>query len=238
MGQPDMSAAYQWADLAICRSGAMTVSELAAAGLPSILVPFPFAIDERRYLALAEFWIENRGNHAGRKDYGAYGQDRQGGRTDTDLWALVHRLLVETDVPRLRLSSIEPWDLTERAFALWDDPRLCRHLHLPLQSGDEGVLRRMRRGHTVGHFRDLVGQLTARVPGIAVTGDVIVGFPGEEKEDFQASMELVEKVQFDDLFSFKYSDRPGTRATFFENKVSEEISQGRLMELQALQRKI
>lgn len=96
----------------------------------------------------------------------------------------------------------------------------------------------MNRVYSPEKYLQKIHDLRHSCPEISITSDMIVGFPGEEEEDFCASIELIERIQFDDLFSFKYSDRPGTRATLFEDKVPEEVSQRRLMEVQALQRKI
>ena len=93
---------------------------------------------------------------------------------------------------RLRLSSIEPWDLTAEFFTLWQDPRLCRHLHLPLQSGCDATLRRMNRHYTTAQYAEWVAQARAAIPGLALTTDVIAGFPGETEDEHAASAAFVE----------------------------------------------
>ncbi|HSR34393.1 MAG TPA: tRNA (N(6)-L-threonylcarbamoyladenosine(37)-C(2))-methylthiotransferase MtaB [Anaerolineae bacterium] len=143
---------------------------------------------------------------------GAYGQDRHSDGASTDLWTLVDRILVETGVPRLRLSSIEPWDLEERAFRLWDDARLCRHLHLPLQSGCDATLRRMARRYTTAEFEALVKAARAAIPDLAVTTDVIVGFPGETDGEFAQGLSFVQTLGFARVHVFPYSLRAGTAA--------------------------
>jgi threonylcarbamoyladenosine tRNA methylthiotransferase MtaB len=149
---------------------------------------------------------------------GAYGRD--GSRpTDVDLWSLVARILAETDVGRLRLSSIEPWDLPQRAFYLWDDPRLCRHLHLPLQSGNDATLARMARRYTAASYERLVAQARAAIPDLAVTTDLMVGFPGETGEEFASSLALVQTLQFANAHVFPYSPRPGTAAAQMPDQV-------------------
>ena len=117
---------------------------------------------------------------------------------------------------RLRLSSIEPWDLTPAFFALWQDPRLCRHLHLPLQSGSDRVLAAMRRGYSRDDYLRLVTEARRMVPGVALTTDLIVGFPGETAAEFEETLATIGRVGFSGAFSFKYSPRPGTRAAALE----------------------
>ncbi len=153
---------------------------------------------------------------------GAYGRDA-GRVSQSDLWTLVERILAETDVPRLRLSSIEPWDLPDPAFRLWEDRRLCRHLHLPLQSGCDATLRRMARRYTSGQFTALVTAARAAIPDLAVTTDVIVGFPGETEEEFQASLALVEATKFARVHVFPFSLRPGTVAAGMPGQVPAPV---------------
>lgn len=150
---------------------------------------------------------------------GGYGRD-----LGTGLGQLVEDILAETAVarpsaPRLRLSSIEPWDLEPSLLRLWENPRLCRHLHLPLQSGCDATLRRMRRRYTTSQYADLVATMRRQVPDLAVTTDVIVGLPGETAEEFAASLSFVEKMEFARLHVFKYSPRPGTAAAEMPHQV-------------------
>ena len=163
---------------------------------------------------------------------GAYGRDRDGD-LGVDLWALVRRILVETDLPRLRLSSIEPWDLPGQALALWADPRLCRHLHLPLQSGCDATLRRMNRRYTVAEFAALVGAARAAIPDLAVTSDVIVGFPGETDVEFEASLAFVRDVGLAQVHVFPYSLRPGTPAARMLAQVPPPIKAERARRIRA-----
>ncbi|UCD99779.1 MAG: MiaB/RimO family radical SAM methylthiotransferase, partial [Chloroflexota bacterium] len=132
---------------------------------------------------------------------------------------LVKTILRDTDVPRLRLSSLEPWDLDEDFFSLWDDTRLCRHLHLPLQSGSADVLRRMARKTTPGAFASLVEAARAACPEIAITTDLIAGFPGETEQEFLETMDFVRKVSFAGGHVFTYSPRPGTAAESMPDQV-------------------
>lgn len=155
---------------------------------------------------------------------GAYGRDlrRPGG-----LQALIEALLADTDLPRLRLSSLEPWDVDEDFFRLWEDARLCRQLHLPLQSGCDDTLRRMGRRITTEGFARLVEAARAAVPDMAVTTDVIVGFPGEDEAAFRASYEFVEATEFARLHIFPYSERPGTPAARLPGRVEREDTRER-----------
>ncbi len=109
---------------------------------------------------------------------------------------LVGSILAETDVPRLRLSSLEPWDLDESFFLLWKDPRLCPHLHLPLQSGSPTVLRRMLRNTNPESFRELVRAARSAIPEAAITTDVIAGFPGETEEEFSETLAFLREIGF------------------------------------------
>ena len=165
---------------------------------------------------------------------GAYGGDRGDASLGVDLWALVSRLLAETDVPRLRLSSIEPWDLPQRAFGLWRDPRLCRHLHLPLQSGSDAVLRRMARRYTTAEFGALVEAARSAIPGLAVTTDVIVGFPGETEMEHAQSLDFVQAMGFSRVHVFPYSLRPGTLAAKMPGQVPSQIKTGRARAMRAV----
>jgi threonylcarbamoyladenosine tRNA methylthiotransferase MtaB len=150
---------------------------------------------------------------------GAYGRDWEAKGTGADLWALVKRILNETEVPRLRLSSIEPWDLPEDSLSIWEDPRLCRHLHLPLQSGCDAVLGRMARRYTTAQFGALVDGARAAIPDLAVTTDVIVGFPGETQEEAAEALSFVRAMGFAHVHVFPYSCRPGTPAAGLPDQV-------------------
>jgi threonylcarbamoyladenosine tRNA methylthiotransferase MtaB len=134
---------------------------------------------------------------------------RAGGARLADLVAAV---LGETAVPRLRLTSIAPWRLDRRLLTLWADPRLCRHVHLSLQSGCDATLRRMRRPYTAARFAAAVAAIRDAAPGVAVTTDVIVGFPGEDETEFQESLAFTAGTGFARVHAFPYSRRTGTAA--------------------------
>jgi threonylcarbamoyladenosine tRNA methylthiotransferase MtaB len=154
---------------------------------------------------------------------GAYGHDVSRHEVGDDLWGLVARILAETDVPRLRLSSIEPWDLPDTAYSLWGDPRLCPHLHLPLQSGCDRTLRRMGRRYTTAEFRAVVDAARAAIPDLAVTTDVMAGFPGETEENFRESLDFVRAMEFARVHVFPYSRRPGTSAASLPEQVPSPV---------------
>jgi len=162
---------------------------------------------------------------------GAYGRDLG---LSEGLAKLVAALLADTDIPRLRLSSIEPWDVSAALLELWRDRRMCRQLHLPLQSGSDAVLRRMGRPIKVGDFLRLVDRARAISPEIAITTDLIAGFPGETAEDFAATVQVVREVRFARLHVFPYSERPGTAALRLPNPVPRADRRARAQEVRVL----
>jgi tRNA-2-methylthio-N6-dimethylallyladenosine synthase len=140
---------------------------------------------------------------------------------------------------RLRFTTSHPKDLSDeliQCFAHLDN--LCPHLHLPFQAGSNSVLKRMKRGYTRDHYIDLIAKLRSVNPEIAITSDVMVGFPGETESEFMQTLDLIEEVRFDSIFSFKYSDRKGTFAYKMGEKVDEAEKASRLGVLQSLQRQI
>ena len=156
---------------------------------------------------------------------GSWGKDRRG--SSDRLRDLIHTILVETDVPRLRLSSLEPWDIDEKFFELWQDKRLCCHLHLPLQSGSAAVLRRMARKVTPKSFENLLAAARAAIPNVAITTDLIAGFPGESEAEFSETLEFVEKMEFSGGHVFTYSERPGTAAASMPAQVPYQVRKSR-----------
>lgn len=162
---------------------------------------------------------------------GAYGRDLG---LESGLAALVAALLRETDVPRLRLSSVEPWDVDAALLQQWADPRLCRQLHLPLQSGAARTLQRMGRRITPEQFAKLMEAARALSPDIALTTDIIVGFPGETDADFAASLEFVRRMAFARLHVFPYSAREGTPAVRLPAPVPEALRSERAAQMRAL----
>ncbi len=140
---------------------------------------------------------------------------------------LVCAILDQTDTPRLRLSSLEPWDLDADFFSLWTNPRLMPHLHLPLQSGSESTLRRMARKTTPASFRELVAAARTAIPEVAVTTDIIAGFPGETEEEFAETLEFVREMDFAGGHVFSYSPRPGTGAAKMKGQTRPEVRKKR-----------
>lgn len=153
---------------------------------------------------------------------GSWGQEWGGHLRD-----LVRSILNDTDSQRLRLSSLEPWDLDAQFFALWQDRRVCQHLHLPLQSGCGSTLRRMARKTSPASFRELVVAARQVMPEVAITTDVIAGFPGETDHDFDESLDFVREMEFAGGHAFTYSPRPGTAAAGMPGQVSLPIRKQR-----------
>ncbi len=142
-------------------------------------------------------------------------------------------------IPRLRFVTSHPWDLSDRLIAaLADCPSVCEHLHLPVQSGDDEVLRRMGRQYTIEHYRERLARIREAVPGITISTDIIVGFCGETEEQFHRTLELLETVRYDQVFAAAYSPRPGTPATRLADDVPPDTKRRRLNELLAVQEAI
>ena len=164
---------------------------------------------------------------------GGYGSDRGGGLTE-----LIRALLVDTGVSRLRMGSLEPWDLPEDLWDLMGNPRLMPHLHLPLQSGSDRVLGRMARRCRTPELQLLAAEARARVPDINLTTDIIVGFPGETGDEWRETLDYVESLAFGHLHIFTYSPRAGTKAAALPGQVPDEIKRARSRELHALGRRL
>ncbi len=168
---------------------------------------------------------------------GLYGTDR-GGRDA--LAGLLGRLLAKTSVVRFRLSSIEPMELTDPLLAaMAGDARVCPHLHVPLQSGCDRVLSRMRRPYTAARYRDAVSRAAAAIPGLQAGADVIAGFPGETQEEFEETVRFLGDVPVDYLHVFPYSARPGTESAGWRDDVppaGKKERVGRLLGLNASMR--
>ena len=161
---------------------------------------------------------------------GAYGRDRDDGTTAA---ALLSALLSETTLPRIRYSSIQPQDVSDALLAQWEDSRPCRHFHLALQSGSDAVLRRMRRRYTAAEYLHALERIRAAVPGVAITADVIVGFPGETPDDFARTLSVCREADFADVHVFPYSPRPRTSGTALPDDVPPPLKRERLQAVEA-----
>jgi threonylcarbamoyladenosine tRNA methylthiotransferase MtaB len=162
---------------------------------------------------------------------GSYGHDLG---NPHGLRQLVQTILSETDLPRLRLSSLEPWDLDADFFDLWQNERLQPHLHLPLQSGCDETLRRMSRRTSQAEFSRLVESARDAIPDLSVTTDIIVGFPGETEAEFSESIAFVEAMAFAKLHIFRYSRRRGTAAAKMREQVHSKVKQARSRQMHQL----
>ena len=160
---------------------------------------------------------------------GGYGSDLGNNLSD-----LIKAILTDTNIPRLRLGSLEPWELPDDFFQLFDNPRLMPHLHLPLQSGSDAVLRRMARRCKTEEFKAIVQQLRAKIPHFNITTDIIVGFPAESEQEWQDSFDTVQAIGFGHIHIFTYSSREGTKAANLPNQVTNDIKKQRSQQLHEL----
>ncbi len=160
---------------------------------------------------------------------GGYGSD-----LETNLTDLIKAILSQTDVPRIRLGSLEPWELNNEFYQLFENPRIMPHLHLPLQSGSDSVLRRMARRCKTEEFAAIVARLRQHNPHFNITTDIIVGFPGETEEEWQESIKFIQQVSFGHIHIFSYSPREGTKAATLSNPVPEPIKKHRSQQLHQL----
>jgi tRNA-2-methylthio-N6-dimethylallyladenosine synthase len=142
-------------------------------------------------------------------------------------------------IGRLRFVTSHPWDLSDRLIAaLAECDSVCEHLHLPVQSGSDAVLRRMGRQYTIEHYAERLARIREAVPGITISTDIIVGFCGETEAQFEATLALLDAVRYDQVFAAAYSPRPGTPATHLADDVPAEVKRRRLNELLARQEAI
>lgn len=160
---------------------------------------------------------------------GGYGSD-----IGLDLRTLIEAVLAHTDMPRIRLGSLEPWELPTGFWTLFDNPRLLPHLHLPIQSGADSVLRRMSRRCRSAEFAALVEQARDTSPDFNITTDIIVGFPGESNEEWAQTLAFADAMQFGHIHVFAYSPRAGTKAAGMPDPVSREVKRTRSQQLHEL----
>ncbi len=153
---------------------------------------------------------------------------------DSNLTDLIQSILAKTNIPRLRLGSLEPWELPADFFDLFKNPRLMPHLHLPLQSGSDAVLRRMARRCKTEEFANIVKQARQQIKNFNITTDIIVGFPGETEQEWQDSFDFIKSLGFGHIHIFTYSSREGTKAATLPNQVTHEIKKQRSKQLHQL----
>lgn len=210
----------------------------AARGPERSLAPDVVLGDVRRALAAGHREIVLTGINIGTYDGGWSERGARGShvRSALTLAGLVRRILDETTVERIRLSSIEPQHVDDELLRAWVDgaPRTLPHVHLPLQSGDDGVLRRMGRRYVSADYASTVARIRAAIPGVAIHGDAIVGFPTEDGAAWQRSLAFIRSIDFAGLHVFRYSARPGTAATRMRGQVDETTKKRRAGELLAL----
>src|SRR6266849_5790921 len=166
------------------------------------------------------------GVHLG--DYHPEGDEKR------DLGDLIAALLRDTGITRIRVSSLEPEDFRLEWLELWKNPRMCRHLHLPMQSGSDNILRRMARRYKSARYRTIITTARQLVPGIAISTDIITGFPGEADDDFEQTYQLAAALQFAKMHVFRFSPRQGTAAARMRGQIRDEVKKARSERLLAL----
>jgi tRNA-2-methylthio-N6-dimethylallyladenosine synthase len=168
----------------------------------------------------------------------SYGLDMDKDR-QIKFYELIEKVHGIDKLERIRFTTSNPKDLSNELINSFKTlPKLCHHFHLPVQSGSNNILKRMNRKYTIELYLEQIDALRQACPEIAITTDIIVGFPGETDNDFEETMNLLEKVQYHSAFSFKYSDRPHTQSINFSNKINEEVKKERLSRLQSRQQEI
>jgi tRNA-2-methylthio-N6-dimethylallyladenosine synthase len=159
--------------------------------------------------------------------------------TEITFARLLERVAIESGVPRIKFTTSHPRDFDEEIVRVIDNhENLCEWVHLPVQSGSDRVLRTMRRGYTRREYIEKIEALKRAKKDIAITGDLIVGFPGETQDDFNETLSLVAEVEYDGLYTFKYSPRPKTAAAAYTDSIPEEVKTERFLKLQELQDRI
>ncbi|MFT7003417.1 MAG: tRNA-2-methylthio-N6-dimethylallyladenosine synthase [Sulfurimonas sp.] len=168
-----------------------------------------------------------------------YGRRFSGEHEKVNFTELLRRLSKVEGLERIRFTSPHPFHMDDEFIEEFaKNPKICKSMHMPLQSGSTKVLKDMKRGYSKEWFLNRVAKLRAECPEVSISTDIIVAFPGESDEDFQDSLDVMRKVRFNQIFSFKYSPRPETEAEYFTNTVDEEVASNRLTELQSLNTEI
>lgn len=158
---------------------------------------------------------------------GSYGFDLQ----DMNLNKMLKQVLENTTIPRIRVSSLQPQEISNELLEIWENKRLCKHFHIPMQSGSNQVLQKMRRRYTSDQFTGAIDLINNNFKNASITTDVIVGFPNETESDFQLSKDLSKYSQFSDMHIFKFSKRPNTSAFFLNDNVDSMTKTSRSSEL-------
>ena len=167
---------------------------------------------------------------------GAYGWDNNG--EEYDLADVCAAILANCRIPRIRLGSIEPMEVSDRLLKLMkENPRMCRHLHMPLQSGSDEVLKLMNRPYKTEQYAEIVKKIRENVPDIALTTDIMVGFPGESDDDFRQCLMFVDEMAFADMHIFKYSPRENTPAASFSGQIEASVKDKRSKAMAAVAEK-
>ena len=152
-------------------------------------------------------------------------------QVNRSLAALLQRILRETEITRLRVSSLQPQEITQDLLELWSDPRLCPHFHLPLQSGCDQILKSMRRRYDTSQFAAKVDLIRKMLPSAGITTDIIVGFPGEGEQEYQVSEDFARSMDFSDIHIFPYSPRPGTSAAYLKERATDTVRKERVADM-------
>jgi tRNA-2-methylthio-N6-dimethylallyladenosine synthase len=156
----------------------------------------------------------------------SYGKNLSEKRDFPDLLKVIHEI---PGIQRIRFITSHPRDLSGKLIeAMRDLPKLCEHIHLPLQTGSDRILSSMNRGYTYKQYKENIGRLRRKIPGLAITTDIIVGFPGETEEDYHCTLNALREIEFDGIFAFKYSKRPETKALDLPDHVDEKTKSRRL----------
>jgi threonylcarbamoyladenosine tRNA methylthiotransferase MtaB len=154
----------------------------------------------------------------------------------TDLKDLIQRILRDTSIERLRLSSLQPSEISPELLALWQDERLCPHFHLALQSGCQTVLQRMKRSYSLDQYQRTVNLIKEKIPDVAITTDIMVGFPGESEEEFEQSYSFCRQAGFANIHVFPFSARPETAAAMMPKQIKDNVKQERNQRMLELSR--
>lgn len=167
---------------------------------------------------------------------GAYGEEKD--NEGYDLADVCEQILANSTIPRIRLGSVEPTEITDKLLKLMaENPRMCRHLHLPLQSGSDEVLKRMKRPYKTDDYRKVVKKAREMVPNIAITTDIMVGFPGESNDDFRESLMFADEISFAGMHIFKYSPRENTPAAVMPEQIDSGLKDKRSKAMAAVAEK-